>query len=143
MRANGSRVPQIFAIVGVVIAFVAAGLYLFTRPDVAPRLTPEQTVGEFLSAVFLASDPQRVGAVTCSNWDPIDAIARTTREIDADAHVSWDEVAVVASSEERVSATARLGLRRADDTRPSTFSQWRFSLVNENGWRVCEARPFT
>jgi hypothetical protein len=134
--------PQIFAIVGIVIALAATGLYLGTRADPAPRLSPEETVREFLSAVFLASDAQRVGAVVCASWDPVDAIARTTREIDQGTHVSWDEVAVVTSSEDRASAKARLGLRLRDDNQISVRRQWRFNLVNENGWRVCDARPF-
>ncbi len=143
LAARSNRAAQIFAIVGLLVAAAAAGLYLLTRADDPPRLSPEEAVREFLSGVFLAADPQRVGAITCSNWDPVDAIARTTREIDADAHVSWDQLVVVNVSEQRASATARLGLRRPDDRQPGSFRQWRFSLVNEKGWRVCEARPAT
>ena len=137
------RTPLIFAIVGVVIALAAAGLYLVTRVNAPARLTPEETVREFLSAVFLASDGQRVGAVVCASWDPSDAIARTAKEIGAGIHVSWDEVSVVSTNGDRISAKARLGLRRPDDIQPSQYVMWRFSIVDENGWRVCEARPFT
>jgi hypothetical protein len=140
---TGSRVPRVFAIVGVVVALVAASLYLFTRADAPPRLTPEETVREFLSAVFLSGDVQRVAAVTCASWAAADAITRTTREIQDGAHVSWDNVIIVTSSADRASATARLGLRLRDDTQPSLHQQWRFNLVNENGWRMCDARPVT
>jgi hypothetical protein len=140
--AKRKRVPQIFATVGVVIALAATGLYLLTGAGGQARLSPEETVGEFLAGVFLANDPQRVAPVVCASWDPADAIARTTREIDAGAHVSWDNIAVVSNSEGRVSAKARLGLRLRDDRQPSTFRQWRFNLVDEHGWRVCDARPF-
>lgn len=137
-----SRAPLIFAVVGIVVALAAGGLYLVTRVQAPPRLTPEETIREFLSAVFLAEDTTRIGAVVCATWDPADALARTTKEIEKDTHVSWDEVRVITASDDRVSARARLGLRRADDTKPSIYSQWRFNLVNEKGWRVCEARPF-
>jgi hypothetical protein len=137
------RAPLIFAIVGVVIALAAGGLYFVTRPGARARLTPEGAVQEFLSAVFLAGDGQRVGAVICASWDPSDAMARTTKEIEQGAHVSWDQVAVVATNGNKASAKARLGLRLRDDTQPSLYRQWRFSLVDESGWRVCEARPFT
>jgi hypothetical protein len=50
---------------------------------------------------------------------------------------------VVAKSDTKVTIRARLGLRLRDDIRPSSYEQWRFSLVKEDGWRVCEARPFT
>ena len=36
---------------------------------------------------------------------------------------------------------ARLGLRQRDDLRPGSYAQWRFHLVKQDGWRVCEARP--
>jgi hypothetical protein len=145
-RPSGSpwigRTPLIFAIVGVVIALVAGGVYFYREASSPPTLTPEETITEFLAAVFLANDPARVGAVVCASWDPVDALTRTTKEIEADARVSWDEVRVLSSTQDRVSARARLGLRLRDDTKPTLFRQWRFSLVNENGWRVCEARPF-
>jgi hypothetical protein len=137
------RAPLIFAIVGVAIALAAGGLYVVKIASAPARLTPEETVQAFLSAVFLAGDGQRVGAVICSSWDPSDAIARTTKEIETGAHVSWDEVAIVAINGDKASAKARLGLRLRDDNKPSVYRQWRFSLIDENGWRVCEARPFT
>jgi hypothetical protein len=143
VRVTDSRLPRIFAIAGIVVALVAASLYLFTRADAPPRLTPEETVREFLSAVFLSGDRQRVAAVVCASWDPADAITRTTREIQEGAHVSWDNVIIITSSADRASATARLGLRLRDDTQPSLHRQWRFNLVDQNGWRVCDARPVT
>jgi hypothetical protein len=137
-----SRAPVIFAVVGLVIALAAGGLYYFRQEQAPPALTPEQTVREFLSAVFVAADVERVAEVVCESWDPADAITRTTKEIDSGVRVSWDEVRVVATSEDRISARARLGLRQRDETQPSAYRQWRFSLVKETRWRVCEARPF-
>jgi hypothetical protein len=141
--AGSNRAAQIFAVIGLVIAAVATGLYLFSRADAPPRLSPEDAVREFLSGVFLAADPHRVGGVVCSNWDPAEAITRTAGEVAPDAHVSWDQFVIVTVTDQRASATARLGVRRPDDRQPSSYRQWRFSLVNENGWRVCEARPAT
>jgi len=133
---------MIFAVVGIVVALAAGGLYLLKESTQPPARTPEETIQEFLSAVFLANDSDRVKVVVCASWDPADALTRTSSEIDPDAHVSWDEVRVISITEGRVSARARLGVRLRDDIRPSHYRQWRFSLVNENGWRVCEARPF-
>lgn len=133
---------MIFAIVGVVIALVAGGVYLYKEATSSPPRTPEETINEFLAAVFLASDPIRVSAVICQSWDPVDAVERTTKEIGAETSVSWDGVQVLSSTEDRVSARARLGFRRRDDNQPALYRQWRFSLVKEKTWRVCEARPF-
>lgn len=142
-KPGRGRAPVIFAMVGVLIALVAGGLYVFRQTTASPPRTPEETVNEFLSAVFLAADPQRTDNVVCGNWSGDDAVTRTSKEIDANAHVSWDEVNIVSQSETKVTVKARLGLRLPDDRQPSVFEQWRFNLVQEDGWRVCEARPLT
>lgn len=136
------RAQFIFAIVGVVFAVAAVGVYLVREKGGPPSRTPEDTVSEFLSAVFLARDASRAALVVCASWDPTDAVSRTAKEIPAEAHVSWDELRIVASSESKATVRARLALRMTDDVRPSSYEQWRFSLVKEQRWRVCEARPF-
>jgi hypothetical protein len=129
-------------VVGVIVALAAAGVYLFQRTNAPDRLTPEETVDHFLAAVFVARSAERLDGVVCASWDPTDALTRTVDEIGADVRVSWDEIRVVSSDEQRASLRARLGMRFRDDIRPSAYRQWRFNLVNEDGWRVCEARPF-
>ena len=146
MRAAGpnrGRAPLIFAVIGVLIALAAGGVYVFRQTTAPPPRTPEQTVTEFLSAIFLAADAQRAEGVVCQSWSGEDAVARTLKEIPTDAHVSWDGLNIVSQSETKVTVRARLGLRLRDDNKPSAFEQWRFNLVQENGWRVCEARPLT
>jgi hypothetical protein len=118
------------------------GAYIYKQAVTPPPRTPEETITEFLTAVFLAKDATRVSAVVCASWDPVDALERTAKEVDARATVSWDEIRLLSATEDRVSARARLGLRLRDDNQPAFYRQWRFSLVQENGWRVCEARPF-
>lgn len=136
------RGPLIFAIVGVAVALLAGGAYVYRQATAPPPLTPEETVREFLAAVFLAGDPTRVGTVVCASWKPEDAIDRTRKEIGADISVSWDQISVSVSDERRATVRARVGLRFKDDVRPAAYQQWRFDLVKENGWRVCDARPF-
>jgi hypothetical protein len=132
---------MIFAIVGIAVAVVATGLYLY-RDAATPRLTPEETVDRFLSAVFVASSTERLSALVCASWNPQEALTRTAGQIGTDARASWDEISVVSSDTRRATLRARVGLRLRDDVRPSAYQQWHFSLVNEDGWRVCEARPF-
>jgi hypothetical protein len=132
---------MIFAIVGMTIAVVATGLYLY-RDAATPRLTPEETVDRFLSAVFVASSTERLSGLVCASWNAQEALTRTAGQIGTDARASWDEISVVSSDARRATLRARVGLRLRDDVRPSAYQQWHFSLVNEDGWRVCEARPF-
>lgn len=136
------RAPLIFAIVGVVIALAAGGIYVYKQTVSPPPRTPESTVNEFLAAVFLANDATRVADLVCGSWDPVDALERTTKEVASDTRVSWDEVRVLSATSDRASAGARLGFRFRDDNQPTVYRPWRFSLVKEDGWRVCEARPF-
>jgi hypothetical protein len=131
----------IFAVLGVIVALVTIGYYVQREAEKPAALTPEETVNRFLGAVFLSADPQNVAAAVCSNWGPAEAITRTTSAVPQGAHVSWSELKVVTSTEDRVTVRGVLGIRLADDSRPSSFAQWRFTLVDEDGWRVCEARP--
>jgi hypothetical protein len=132
---------MLFAIAGVVVALVAVGLYLF-RQAAAPRLTPEETVDRFLSAVFVANSMERLDGLVCASWDEQEALTRTANQVDSGTRVSWNEIRVVSSDARRATLRAQVGLRFQDDVRPTTYQQWHFSLVNESGWRVCEARPF-
>jgi hypothetical protein len=132
---------MIFAVVGIAVALVMGGIYL-ARQTATPRLTPEETVDGFLGAVFLTSSADRLSRFVCGNWDPDDALSRTSKQVDAAARVSWDEIRVVSSDGSRANLRARLGLRLRDDVRPAVYQQWHFTLVNEDGWRVCEAQPF-
>jgi hypothetical protein len=140
--ARSRRAPVLFAILGVALAVVAIGLYALRPTTSATTGTPEDAVQEFLAAVFLAHDTGRLAKVTCAGWDASDAMTRTLRQIDKDARVSWDDISVVSSDGKHVNVRVRLGLRLPDDKQPTSFQQWRFSVVDENDWRVCEARPF-
>jgi hypothetical protein len=131
----------IFAVVGVVVALVATCTYVYQQAA-APRLTPEETVERFLSAVFVANSSERLDGLVCGNWDVEEAMTRTLNQVSTGTRVSWDQIRVVSSDERRATLSANVGLRFRDDVRPSAYQQWHFTLVNENGWRVCEARPF-
>jgi hypothetical protein len=142
VRGRGNRAAVVFAAVGVLLAVAAMVGYLVRPSTGASSGTPEDAVREFLGAVFVGHDPARVGKVVCSGWNPDEAIARTVAGVDTDARVSWDQVSVVSTDRTHAYVRARLGLRFPDDKQPSVFHEWRFSVVDESGWRVCEARPF-
>lgn len=141
----------IFAVLGIVLALGSGGLYVYrdkgglvggAATPTASQLSPEDAVRTFLSAVFLANDPGRLDGVICGSWDAQNAVDRSRAEVAADARVSWDEVRVINRETGRANVSARLGLRMPGESQPSTFVQWRFSVVDEGGWKVCEARPF-
>ena len=133
---------MIFAILGILAALTVGGAYVYREWLGRSQLTPEQTVDEFLTAVF-AVDTERVGAVTCAGWDPEQAIRRTRAAIPTGANVTWDRIRVITADEDRAVVRATLGLRPFFDEEISDTVQWTFNLVDEGGWRVCEARPLT
>lgn len=136
-----ARFPLIFAIIGLVLALVAGAFYAYRELTTPPPRSAEDTVRAFLAAVFVDASPEQVGHVVCRGWDPVDALARTAGEVGTHVDVSWDEFRAVAESADRVTIMTRLGFRVPDEARPTTYRQWRFNLVDEDGWRVCEARP--
>lgn len=134
----------IFAVIGLILALSSGGLYVYRGQGEGTTVaTPEEAVKTFLAAVFLTNDPGRLAGVVCTSWDAQNAVQRTRSELNVtDAAVSWNDVKIVTSEPGRASVSARLGLRKGLESQPSEFAQWRFTAVDESGWRVCEARPF-
>jgi hypothetical protein len=143
-RAWTTWMAVTFAVVALLIAGGTIAVYA-TRPKPAANAvnvgTPDTAVRAFLSAVFLGDDASRLAPVVCSTWSPADALSRTRSMVDAQAKVSWDDLLVITTEPDRVTMTARLGLRLPDDVQPSVYQQWHFTVVNEQGWRVCDASP--
>ena len=136
-----SRAPLTFAILGLLAALAGGGAYLYHLRQETSRLTPEQTVNAFLMAVFSNGTPEKVAADVCSSWDPQQAIDRTKAQVPDGARVSWDNIRTLTQGNGRAVARARLGLIPFQDAEPSDYVQWTFNLVDEDGWRVCDAQP--
>jgi hypothetical protein len=133
---RSGRTAGLFALLGLVGAIFAGGLYLQRQLDAPAPPALEPAVSAFLSAAFEARDAQAVASTVCAGWYAEDALARTLAEV-GPGRVTWDGVGVVTSSDDR--AVARARVHTGQET-----TQWRFNLVLEAGqWRVCEARPFT
>jgi hypothetical protein len=144
-RRWANHIAIAFAVIAVLLAGGTIALYA-TRSTPPPAAvptasegSPDSAVREFLSAVFLSDSVQRLTPVVCADWAPLDALTRTKSMVDPTAKVSWDELEVVTNEPDRVTMTARLGLRLPDDVQPSQFQQWDFTVVNQQGWRVCDA----
>lgn len=135
-----SRAPLVFALLGILAALAAGGAFAYREWWGRNDLTPEQTVDEFLTAVF-AHNEDRADEVICESWDPAQAVQRTTSAIPTGANVSWDDIRLLSASEERAVVSATIGLRPFSDEEISDSIPWTFNLVDESGWRVCEARP--
>jgi hypothetical protein len=142
-EAPRSRVPAVFAVLGILAALIVGGTVYYTQfYKVASGDTPEQVVGKFLTAVFADKpDNAQVGALVCDNWDPAAAVQKTRGNIRANAHVSWQDIIRLSTGEGRVVVEATITVTPIGDEDPSTSKGWAFDVVDERGWRVCEARP--
>jgi hypothetical protein len=140
-EAPRSRVPAVFAFLGILAALIAGGAFYYTEIYTKTTgATPEEVVEEFLTAVFAETpDLARVDAVICDSWDPAAAVERTTSQVPADATVGWEEIQRLSTDEDRVVVEATITLTPFADEEPSDFLGWTFNLVDEEGWRVCEA----
>ncbi len=142
-RRRSGRSLVTFAIVGVVLALVAGGFYIYRVATAPARSSPEAVVEDFLEAVFVQNSADQLAPLLCSTWQPQRAMTWVTSQVDPRARMSWGEIVVVQSDRERVNALAELGYQLPGDAQPSAHRQWRFRLFDEDGWRVCDARPFT
>jgi hypothetical protein len=140
-RRRSNRSLFIFAIVGVVLALIGGGFYIYRAATAPERSTPEAVVEQFLEAVFVHNSTDQLAPLLCSTWEPQRAMNWVTSQVDPRARMSWQEIVVVQA--ERANVLAELGYQFPGDSQPSAHRQWRFRLFDEDGWRVCDARPFT
>ena len=138
-----SRVPAVFAILGILSALIVGGTVYYTQfYKTSARDTPEQVVEKLLTAVFV-DDPDmvQVGRLTCESWDVEAAVQRITSNIRANTHVSWQDIIRLSTGEARVVVAATLTITPIGDEDPSVSRGWAFDMVDEDGWRVCDAHP--
>ena len=143
---RGRRVLLIvvLALVGVLGAATATGLYLYDKATEPDRSTPVVSADAFLHAALIEGDEGRVGLYTCSTWSPRDALASVRSMVDSEARVSWDSFAVIEQTGDRARVTARMRFRYEGELAPSGERQLTLTLALDDGWRVCGAeRPLT
>lgn len=115
-----------------------------TRPD---RSAPDVATSNYLRAQFVERDDDRIRLFQCADGSGLGAIRQLRAEIEQQEQrletmiiVSWGELVVERADE--TSATVRTSVRRTamvDGALQSLADDWRFSLVEEDGWRVCGA----
>ena len=143
-KKRSKRPLIIFAVIGLLLALSSGGLYVYRATDDAAgsQSSPEAAVKAFLTATVLTNDESRLSGIVCESWTAQDALRRTRSALDTTATISWSDVRIVTSEPGRASVSVRLTLRKPSEIRPGQVVQWRFSAVEEDGWRICEARPF-
>jgi hypothetical protein len=120
-----------------VLAGGGVAFVLYNRATEIDRSTPTVAVRQFLRATFVDKDDDRVKLFTCRQW----ADERTTEvrgRFDPSIKVTWEGVVVQSQQKRQAVVTARMRLVSQGFL---DFQDWRFDVVEENGWRVCGAGP--
>jgi hypothetical protein len=141
-RRSG-RAQLAFGIVGIVAGLIAGGAIYYRQVTTdTPGPSPEQTVELFLAAIFEPEGgPEKVAPLVCEGWEPEAAIARVKSGLPRFVSVEWREIAVLSRDEGRAVVGATFALTPFLNPAPTDFPLWTFNLVDEEGWRVCEAQP--
>jgi hypothetical protein len=130
-------------LVGAALVAITAGVYLYSKVTEPDRSTPSVSVQQFLTAVFVDANQQRVDLFTCSTWGSRTALQTVTAAVDPGAHISWDTVVTVGESGSSAEVSVRMRFLYPGDVAPSGEQTWQFHLVRESGWRVCGFAPPT
>jgi hypothetical protein len=149
-RPRSRRLRPILAVLGGVVALLCLGglaaVYLFydeaTGPD---RSAPDVVVDNYLRAYLVDRDDARADQYVCREAPDLAEMRALRDDIQAREQrysvrivVSWGSLRVEPAGEGRtvtteVRRTIADGSERAQD-------QWRFEVVDRDGWRVCAAR---
>jgi hypothetical protein len=142
-KPSHSRTPLVFAILGLLAAAIAGGTYYYRElRHTSSTRTPEATVAGFLTEVFAPKpDQQKLAGLVCDGWAPQDAVKQTTDQIPNGARVGWQDINLVSTDNDHAIVVATITLTPFQDGDPSDFHPWRFSLIDQNDWKVCGAHP--
>jgi hypothetical protein len=120
-----------------VITGAGVGFYLYNKATEPNRSTPTVAVDQFLNAVFVDKNDERVRLFTCSGWTTSQT-AQVRDRFNPAVKVSWGVVTEQSRRGDQGTVTARLRLNFQGH---SDLQEWRFDVVNRKGWRVCGAAP--
>lgn len=112
-----------------------------TEPD---RTSPDVTVSNYLRALLVERNDTRAGLYTCSSDGSLGAIRAFRDEVEVREKqysvrivVSWGALTVQESPGRTIVSTEIS--RTISDGTEKDLQNWRFDLVDEDGWRVCGA----
>jgi hypothetical protein len=138
-RASRRLLPAIiFAIIGIVAALGATGLYLYNRVAEPDRSTPAVVSRQFLEAILIDQRSERVSLFACKSWPPDVALAQVLPTFDPSVRASWGVIDVVENDDAHATVAIRVTFSAAGASQAQRDVQvWHLTLVKEDGWRVC------
>jgi len=112
------------------------------------RSAPDAVVDSFLRAYLVDRDDKEVALYTCKSGLDLsrlsayraDLVGRE-KEFSVGIRVSWSSL-TVATNHDEGTVTATL-VKTTTDRSGRLANSWQFDVVNEDGWRVCDARQLS
>jgi hypothetical protein len=122
---------------------VGVGVTLYDNATAIDRGQPDEAVNNFLKSYLVEHNDVRANSLECaqdSGLQPIRAFRKDVEDREkafgVPILVSWGPLQVAPTGNQRVVSTELI--RRIQGAERST-QRWKFTVVDENGWRVCSA----
>ena len=127
--------------VGVVVS-------LYDEATEIKRSAPDAVVDNFLRAYLVNRDNQRASLYQCESGGDFgeiasyrnDMVARE-KQFSVGIRVTWSTFTVESSGTNRIVITDLI--KTATDQSGRLSNSWRFDVVDQDGWRVCGAKPLS
>jgi hypothetical protein len=114
-----------------------------TQPD---RSTPTLAVRQYVDSTFSSRDPGRAKLFTCDrpHLDEVQQLLSDLqsreKRFDITINVSLaDMTSTTRGSSGSVETDIRIDTPEADGSSSRSSQRWRFGVVKQSGWRVCDA----
>ena len=127
---------------------VGVAISLYDGATEIKRTAPDAVVDSFLRAYLVNRDDKEVALYTCKSGPDLVAISNLRNELvereksfNVKVTVTWSSLAIAESGEAQRSVTTDLIIAGTSngETQSRHTESWAFSLVEQNGWRVCGA----
>jgi hypothetical protein len=128
------------ALIAVVLASGAGVIGLLAYEKVAgpDRSTPTVALRQYLYAAFVEKSADRIALFACAQ--PDETVRAAPRMFDPEIDVSWGGLVEATRSGGRSLVRAQLKLSSGGFTQ---VQAWEYELVDQQGWRVCQARQIS
>jgi hypothetical protein len=135
---------------GIVVLLCLGGVGVFVslydNATAIKRSEPDVVVDDFLRAYLVNRDDNAASLYTCNSGADLSQIAayradivRREKEFSVGIRVTWTSLDV-ATNGAGGSVTTTL-IKTTTDQSGRQAGQWRFGIVDQDGWRVCQAAP--
>jgi hypothetical protein len=125
---------------------LAAGYLIYDKATKPDTTTPTGSLDQYLEAKFVSRDPLKIENFVCASpsldemnamLDKIEALEKKFN-IHIDVERSGYQVDTV-NNKSTIKATLKVLVPEEQGQVSESHESWTFSLVNQNGWRVCGA----